>query len=45
MFLNQDCKLLDFNKNFEIYAFEKYPGVQTHPSAAEYVVQKNITKR
>jgi len=31
--LNQHCKLLDFNKNFGIYAFEKYPGVQTHPSA------------
>jgi tRNA pseudouridine65 synthase len=31
--LNKHCKLLDFNKNFEIYAFEKYPGVQTHPSA------------
>ena len=31
--LNQNCKLLDWHKNFQIYAFDKYPGVQTHPSS------------
>jgi len=31
--LNQHCKLLEFNKNFKIYAFEKYQGIQSHPSA------------